>query len=290
MAILNSMKTPKTTTVIKANGDSVKFSSEKIIKSLRRAGANEEIIQEILQKISQELYLGITTKEIYNRAFQLLKGKNRIVASRYKLKKAIYELGPTGFPFERFIGAILENSGYTVEVGKILQGHCVNHEVDVIARNNSEHILAECKFHAQEGRHCNVKVPLYIHSRYRDLQQYREIKNQKPYTSGWVVTNTRFTKDALAYGKCTGLYLLSWNTPTKGSLKERIDQTGLYPITVSTLLTLREKQFLLNRDVVLCSELLNNKFLLDHLSVSEPRKQKILAEMQCLYHHETPLN
>ena len=104
--------------------------------------------------------------------------------------------------------------------------------------------------------------------------------------SGWVATNTRFTRDALDYGKCAGLYLLSWNHPRGGSLKERIDHTGLYPITVSTLLTQREKQFLLNRDVVLCKELLRDQFLLDHLDVGEARKQKILSEMECLYHRE----
>ena len=280
------MKTRKTTTIIKSNGDRVEFSHSKVEKSLRRSGASEEMIAEILKKISEELYPGISTREIYNRAFRLLKEKNRIVASRYKLKKAIYELGPTGYPFERFIAAILENSGYETVVGEVLQGHCVTHEVDVIARNSQERILVECKFHSEEGRNCNVKIPLYIHSRFRDIQQHLKNREQELYSRGWVATNTRFTRDALDYGKCAGLYLLSWNHPRGGSLKERIDHTGLYPITVSTLLTQREKQFLLNRDVVLCKELLRDQFLLDHLDVGEARKQKILSEMECLYHRE----
>ena len=70
-------------------------------------------------------------------------------------------------------------------------------------------------------------------------------------TPGWVVTNTRFTEDALQYGNCCGLYLLSWDYPKNDGLKDRIDRLGLYPITVSTLLTNREKQFLLSRDIVL---------------------------------------
>src|SRR5690606_34035172 len=159
------MKT--TTTITKTNGDRVEFSPKKVSTSLRRAGASEDMIHEVLEKISHELYPGISTQEIYNRAFRLLTEKNRITASRYKLKKAIYELGPTGYTFERFIAAILENSGYKSEVGKILQGKCVTHEVDVIASNEEENILIECKFHSEEGRNCNVKVPLYIHSRFR---------------------------------------------------------------------------------------------------------------------------
>ena len=41
------------------------------------------------------------------------------------------------------------------------------------------------------------------------------------------------------------LYLLSWDYPDGESLRDRIDTLGLYPITVSTLLNKREKQFLL---------------------------------------------
>jgi len=101
-------------------------------------------------------------------------------------------------------------------------------------------------------------------------------------TTGWVVTNTRFTKDAQQYGNCIGLYLLSWDYPAKDGLKDRIDRLGLYPVTVSTLLTKREKQFLLSRNVVLCRELVSDKFYLDHLGISEMRKEKILKEINQL--------
>ena len=94
-----------------------------------------------------------------------------------------------------------------------------------------------------------------------------------------MVTNTRFTEDAIQYGKCCGLYLLSWDYPKDDGLKDRIDRLGLYPITVSTLLTNREKQFLLGREVVLCRELIGDAFYLDHLGVSQTRKEKILNEI-----------
>ncbi len=79
-----------------------------------------------------------------------------------------------------------------------------------------------------------------------------------------------------------GLYLLSWDYPKGDSLKERIDRLGLYPITVSSLLNKREKQFLLSRDVVLCRQLLKDNFYLDHLGVSDIRKTKILNEVGML--------
>ena len=97
-----------------------------------------------------------------------------------------------------------------------------------------------------------------------------------------MVTNTRFTEDAIRYGNCCGLYLLSWDYPKGDALKDRIDRLELYPITVSTLLTNREKQFLLNRNVVLCRDLIDDGFYLDHLGVSSIRKEKILNEIKQL--------
>ena len=270
--------------IIKYSGKKVKFSANKLYASLKRTGAEDAIINKIIEKVVDELYEGISTKEIYNRAFSLLKKKKSYFASKYKLKKAIYELGPTGFPFERFVASILKYSGYNIEVGAILNGKCVTHEIDVIAKKNNETTIVECKFHGEQGLNCNVKVPLYINSRYLDVkaQWDKSDKHQSKLIECWVVTNTRFTKDALTYGNCCGLHLLSWDYPKNDGLKDRIDRLRLYPITVSTLLTNREKQFLLNRNIVLCRELIQDVFYLDHLEISAIRKEKILNEIKQL--------
>ena len=270
--------------IIKATGEKTRFSVAKLQKSLRASGANDVLVGEIVQRLMDELYPGISTKEIYNRAFAMLKKAKSVYASKYKLKKAIYELGPTGFPFERFIASILHYSGYRTKVGEVVQGTCVSHEIDVLAIKNGTLNIIECKFHSENGLNCNIKVPLYIHSRYHDVQGPLHAKKDKDYekTSSWVVTNTRFTADALQYGKCAGLYLLSWDYPEGDGLKERIDRLGLYPITVSTLLSGREKQFLLDRNVVLYRELLKDLYYLDHLGISNGRKERIIKEMKSL--------
>ena len=273
-----------TINIIKSSGEKEKFSLDKLSSSLKRVGADNQTVNQIINTVKNELYEGISTKEIYNRAFTMLKKSNSCLASKYKLKKAIYELGPTGFPFEQFIGAILKYSGYKTEIDQVLQGQCVSHEIDVIAHKNNETTIVECKFHNEPGLNCNVKIPLYIHSRYNDVKAHWNAnpKNGTILTNGWVVTNTRFTEDALQYGKCANLYLLSWDYPKDNALKDRIDRLGLYPITVSTLLTNREKQFLLSRDVVLCRELIGDVFYLDHLGISETRKERILNEIKAL--------
>lgn len=271
------------TDILKSSGEKVKFSMAKLAGSLRHSGADDKLINQIVDTVRDELYQGISTKEIYNRAFTLLKKKQAVFASKYKLKKAIYELGPTGFPFERFVAAILEFSGFITQVDKVIPGICVSHEIDILAEKNGKINIIECKFHGEEGRNCNVKVPLYINSRYADIKAYWNKKPEKKVLeNGWVVTNTRFTADAIKYGKCVGLYLLSWDYPLNNGIKERIDRLGLYPITVSTLLTSREKNFLLSRNVVLCRQLLKDKFFLDHLHINKERKTKILHQVNQL--------
>ncbi|MFT4833079.1 MAG: Holliday junction resolvase-like predicted endonuclease [Psychroserpens sp.] len=270
--------------IVKSSGERVKFSISKLAASLKHSGAEDELVKLIVDRVRDELYQGISTKEIYNRAFAILKKKQSIYASKYKLKKAIYEFGPTGYPFEKFVSAILEYSGYTTEVGKVMTGICIKHEIDIFAQKNGAVTIIECKFHSEEGRNCNVKVPLYIHSRYMDVKKHWDTKKNSDlvFDVGWVATNTRFTEDAILYGKCAGLYLLSWDYPKDNGLKDRIDRLGLYPITVSTLLSSREKQFLLSRDVVLCQQLLHDKFFLDHLGISDSRKIKIMKEIELL--------
>ncbi|CAN0376770.1 unnamed protein product, partial [Ectocarpus sp. 4 AP-2014] len=175
----------------------VLFSLDNLKRSLLVTGAEESFVDQIISTVVDELYQGISTKEIYNRAFALLKKKKPVLASKYKLKKAIYELGPTGFPFENFVSAVLKYSGYKTKVGEYVQGKCVAHEIDVIAKKNNHTTIIECKFHSEEGLNCNVKIPLYINSRYQDIKNNWPSKkdNVRKLTEGWVVTNTRFTKD-----------------------------------------------------------------------------------------------
>ena len=230
--------------VVKKSGERTVFSLEKLKSSLRQSGAGEHIVEEIAETINKESYNDISTKELFNRAFALLKKERADYGAKYKLKKAIYELGPTGFPFEKFVSSILHFSGYKVRTGVILQGECVSHEVDIVANKKDEYLIAECKFHGDDGRKCDIKIPLYIHARYMDiLKFYQGFNSLETPKQGWVVTNTRFSADAQEYGNCVGLHLLSWDYPKGNGLKDRIDELGLYPITVSTLLSQREKQF-----------------------------------------------
>ena len=77
--------------ITKYSGEKVKFSADKLRASLKKTGAEKETIDLIIKTVKDELYQGISTKEIYNRAYTLLKHQKSYFASKYKLKKDIYE-------------------------------------------------------------------------------------------------------------------------------------------------------------------------------------------------------
>ncbi len=270
--------------VIKASGESELFDETKLIRSLDRAGAGQDIIAQVLKNIDNSLYDGISTRKIYRQAYKFLNKLSQLNAGRYKLKEAIFELGPSGYPFEHFVGELLKNQGYAVQVGVTVKGKCVTHEVDVIAENEHNHFMVECKFHSKPGRKSNVIVPLYIHSRFRDIianMQHLPGHKTKLHQS-WLVTNTRFTTDAIDYGKCSGMNLISWDYPPEGNLRNRIDRSGLHPVTSLCSLKKAEKQSILSHDIVTCRNLLDNKELLSELGFSSRKSDRIISEAEQL--------
>jgi hypothetical protein len=182
--------------IIKASGERAQFSPQKLRNSLNRSGASEATIEEVVKDIQRQLHEGMTTKKIYQLAFQLLRKKNKPAASKYKLKKAIMELGPSGFPFEKYVSEILKSLGHSIQLNLIMSGNCVNHEVDILASKNGVQKIMECKYHNFQGTLSDVKIPLYIHSRFND------IVNNNPHNKnyeGWIVTNTRFSPDEIDF-------------------------------------------------------------------------------------------
>ena len=271
----------KNITITKASGVQDKFSSEKLRASLKKSGADDNTVENILFEIESILYDGISTKKIYQAAFNMLKKGLKSNAGRYNLKRAIMALGPSGFPFEKYIAAIFEWQGYKVQTQLFLEGACVTHEIDVLAENEDHFLLTECKFHNSLGIVSNVKIPLYVHSRYRDVQNNWQKTSGKPLKC-CVVTNTKFSADAVKYAVCEVLRLLSWDYPPKESLRNLIDESSLYPITCLTSLTNKEKETILVEGIVLCKELLKREALLHDLRISLTRIPNILSEIKSL--------
>jgi len=270
--------------VIKSNGEAVPFEEGKIREALKRSGARPGQIEEAIRLVKQQLYDGITTHKIYQVAYRVLRKQSTHVAGRYRLKKAMLELGPSGYPFEKFVGKLLDAQGYTTLVDQVIQGVCISHEVDVVARKKNQQLMVECKFHSDSKRKSDVKVALYIHSRFLDVSKAweQESMEQGLQYRGMVVTNTRFSEDAVQYAKCAGLQLVSWDYPSGNSLKDWIDRSGLHPLTSLSLLKRAEKNYLLEHGVVLCRQLKEHTDLLQELGMRQQKINKVINEAELL--------
>ena len=261
-------------------GEIVEFEISKLENSLRNSGAGEQSLKRVLETILPKCFDGITTGELYRMAFEELKKISNSVAARYSLKKALLELGPAGFYFEQWIARVFQNIGYKTETGQLIKGHAVTHEADVIAKKDDKTYWVECKFRSAEDTKISVTTPMYVLSRIKDISniQYNLFGTKTEFTDGWLITNTYFTKDSIAFSEYYGLRLLSWDYPKDKNIKSLVDQNALYPITCLTTLDGKQKQKLLEEKCVLAKELFNNQNLLNILELNEEKKSEVLKE------------
>jgi hypothetical protein len=162
----------------------------------------------------------------------------------------------------------------------ILEGKCVTHEIDVIIKKDSIISMVECKFHERRESNSDVKVPMYILSRFNDLKDkhHRIFTNKDEISKCWIITNNRFTTDAVRFATCSTLNLLSWDYPEKNNLRTKIDTKKLYPITCLTTLSVAEKDKLLILDIILVKEIINNSESLEKIGLSINRIKNVQKE------------
>lgn len=245
--------------IIKADGTREEFHSEKLLDSLTRSGASNEVRDKIVHHIGREIEDGMSTRAIYRHAFELLHKFETPVAARYSLKRAIADLGPSGFPFEKFVAEIFKAKGYETLTDQIVNGQCVEHEMDVVAWNENKLIMAEAKFHNELGLKSDLKVALYVKARFDDLKNKEFVYGSKRHLDdGLLITNTNFTVKAIQYSECAGVRLIGWNYPRVGNLHDMIEDASLHPITCLTTLSNTEKKNLMEKGVVLCKNIRDN--------------------------------
>ncbi len=267
--------------IVKTTGKRQAYSPAKLRRSLRRAGASLALANDIIEQIPLESIT--TTQDIHNYAFAQLRMHHRPVAARYNIKSALLRLGPTGYPFEQFVGEIFRELGYTVTTNQILPGRCITHEVDVVAENDERKIFMECKYHGQKGLRSNVQVALYIKARFDDIKDSLKHATAGKKVQGLVVTNTEFSTDAQKYVRCiAGLGLIAWRKPRGFSLAELIDRTGLHPISALTTLSHKQKDQLMRSGTVLCRDLAHSDDALMSIGVTGKKKDRVMREAKAV--------
>jgi hypothetical protein len=241
---------PRRVRVKKASGEYQPFLEEKVRSSLQRAGAKETLISQILAHLQKQLYDGIPTKKIYQEVYHLLNQLKHPLSLKYNLKEAIMSLGPSGYPFEKFVAGMLAHQDYRTKTNQIIQGRCISHEIDVTAQRKNQSWMIECKFHNRPGTKSEIKDALYTYARFLDVAQAGQ------FNQGWLVTNTKVTTQVIKYARCVKLMILSWDYPPKESLRFLIEKSHLHPVTCLSSLNNNERKQILQGGIVFSHDLL----------------------------------
>lgn len=219
--------------VIKASEETQAYNGGKLLRSFKRAGASHALATNVRDRVERELTPRMTTEELFNRASKHLLKEDPVIAARYSLKRAIMALGPAGFLFEHYVGAILREYGFKTKLNQVMRGKCTTHEIDVLAEKGSEHFLLEAKYHNERGIKSDIKTIMYTYARLLDIEEVqRKTEGGKFSHRAWLFTNTKLTSKAVTFGKCRGIRMTGWRYPRGESLEELIETKGLYPVTI----------------------------------------------------------
>lgn len=267
--------------IVKSSGEVEEFSSEKVYSSIKKAGVSEEVASKLTSEVANKAEELKTTDDVHRYVFENLKTVHLPFADRYNLKHAILDLGPSGFPFEKYVGKLFEKLGYGVNLDQILQGECITHEVDLILTKDDRTSLVEAKFHNKSGIKTSVQVSLYVKSRFDDIAA-GPFGKQNDLDQMWIVTNTKFSSDATTYANFKQIRLLGWDYPAGESLGRLIDIHKLHPVTALSLLNFDQKQNLINDGIVLCADISESNQrvvdLFEQMGLAAEHRQRLFKE------------
>ncbi len=243
------------TRIIKASGEIVPYSADKIRDSLHRIGAKPELAELVVEAVSKRVKDGMSTRDLYSIVRQEIDKQHKGMGHRYNLRTALLKLGPAGFNFEKYVAAILHAYQYDAELpDKDVRGLCVEHEVDVVARKGGKTAFIEAKFRNVTSDVVSLKDTMATWTRYLDLVDGASVGNCERFDEAWIVTNGRFSERAHQFGVCKGIHMVSWSGADH-SLSRMVDHAALYPITVVDDITAEELQRFADKDLVLCREI-----------------------------------
>lgn len=265
--------------IYKSHGGIEPFSRIKLFNSLRRSGLPVKKCKSITKQLAHEIRQGDNTKNIYRKALKLVNKESHYAAVQYSLKKSIFELGPAGHNFEKYVARYFNAIGFYTETGIIIEGQWVKHEVDVRAIKDQEMIYVECKFHNKVGIKNDIKTALYVRSRWEDLKKG---PTGKGLTGFCLASNTSFSKDAIRYAEGTGLKLLGVNAPTEKPFIDEIKEMQLYPVTSLKRLPRNIKNYLLSKDIILAEEVITKLEILERFGMSEEDIEAVVFEIELL--------
>jgi len=257
--------------VLNLQGQIESFSSNKVFLSAKRSGASPTLARQIAKNIESQLFDGIKTSDIYKMVKQGLNKQDKSSGYRFTLKQAIKDLGPSGFPFEKYVADIYRAHGYDVKTNLKIKGQYATHELDFIARKGNEILVGECKFRKSSSDNIDLKTVLRVHARCIDLRGGHYFKGNK--ISPIIVTNSRFSTQVVRYANGHGIALLGWRFPREGGLEKLIEDEKLYPITILPSFRKGLMDDFSRENIMLASDVMDDIAVVDKKTLEKLRKE-----------------
>jgi hypothetical protein len=247
--------TTLTVFITKADGTKQSFSREKIVRTCLRMGATRTTAESIADTIETKVYDGMETKKILQMIFKHLKKHKPVIRHQIDLRKALSLLNPAP-DFEYFIQLLLSEHGYHVTPNQIIQGRCVEHEIDAIARKNNKTCIVEVKHHYKYHTPTSLDVSRISRAVFEDVTEGYELGlNNLKIDYALIVCNTKLSEHAKRYADCRGISHIGWSSPKNHDLQTMIEEKKLYPITFLKGLNAESRKRLTSNGIITLKQL-----------------------------------
>lgn len=231
------------------------YDRNKLAQSLERYGLTQEQTSHIIPKVENQIYDGITTKKLRQIMLNEIKG-SKFDFKRNDLRTAL-GLMRSKPDFEVYVQELLRGLGYDVTPNRVIQGHCVTHEIDGVAEKDGKQYYIETKHHSKP----HIRIPfidtLAAQAKLEDIRKgYEEGRNNYEFDKIIIICNTKMTSHAEQYSRCVGIQHIGWNSPRNHGIERHIEDTGIYPFTVLPTLAPKERKTLSSMGVTTIQDVL----------------------------------
>jgi len=242
--------------VTKADGSKQLFDEEKIVRTCLRMGASREDAVQIAQQIERKLCEGISTRKILQMIYSLMRKQKPAIKHLFDLKYGISLMVPKP-EFEAFVRILLVHSGFKVEPNTILRGLCGEHEVDAIATKDGLTHFVEVKHHSSYHALTGLDESRIARAILEDVTEgYSNGLTRIKIDRAMIVTNTRYSKHAINYGRCRDILQVGWASPESFGLREMVEKHRLYPLSCLRGLSAKVRLHLVEAGIVVIKQLL----------------------------------
>ena len=257
------------------------FSREKLCSSLTQIGAKEHVARHVCTLIDQSIQDEISTDEIFRRTRDYLYKIDPDLSALYALERGLSSLGPSGFAFEQYVAALFTEMGYQVQTNVYLKGEGVEHEIDVYAEKGNVVFISEAKYKNDFKLKTHIDHVMYADARLQDIRRRAKREGDPREYYMWVITNTKFTDNAIHYAAHRDIQLLGWNYPPFINLMKLVSEKKLYPVTILPSITRSILKKLARKDLILVKYLIpfTPDDMMEQFGASRRLAQKLVSEI-----------